>query len=49
MVAPKRNGNNVDITTEFVTVTRDMAFTWLDTTNIHSRGVQQQTVHKYAR
>jgi hypothetical protein len=49
MVAPKRNGNNIDITTEFVTVTRDMAFTWLDTTDIQNRGVQQQTVHKYAR
>ena len=49
MATPKNNNNNVNITTEFVTVTREMAFTWLDTTDIQNRGVQQQTVHKYAR
>ena len=48
MATPK-NGKNPDITTEFVTVTRDVAWTWLDTTDIQNRGVQQQRVHKYAR
>lgn len=50
-MASSNNGDssplNIDI--EFVTVTRDMAWFWLNNSNNENRFVQQQTVHKYAR
>ena len=47
-MATSRNGSN-NITVHFVTVTRDMAWDWLNRTNNKNRFIQQQTVHKYAR
>ena len=51
MASTSNNGSssplNIDI--EFVTVTRDMAWFWLNNSNNENRFVQQQTVHKYAR
>jgi putative intracellular protease/amidase len=49
MATPKNNKGKLDITTEFVTLTREVAWLWLDTTDVSNRGVQQQRVHKYAR
>ena len=43
------SGQLPNITTHFVTVTRDMAWDWLSGTSMKNRKVYQATVSKYAR